>query len=56
MIGFNSRKRVCIIAKDYQLIRKFIIEDMHRGATLYPIKGGLDLIEFLIIYLGTIVV
>lgn len=42
MIGFNSRKRVCIISKDYQLIRKFIIEDMHRGATLYPIKGGLD--------------
>lgn len=42
MIGFNSRKRVCIISKDYQLIRKFIIEDMHRGATLYPIKGGLE--------------
>lgn len=41
MIGFNSRKRVCVISKDYQLIRKFIIEDMHRGATLYPIKGGL---------------
>lgn len=42
MIGFNSRKRVCVISKDYQLIRKFIIEDMHRGATLYPIKGGLE--------------
>ncbi|MFD3156752.1 YitT family protein [Haloimpatiens sp. FM7330] len=42
MIGFNSRKRVCIVSKDYELIRKFIIEDMHRGATLYPIKGGLE--------------
>jgi len=42
MIGFNSRKRVCVISKDYQLIRKFIIEDMHRGATLYPVKGGLE--------------
>ncbi len=42
MIGFNSRKRVCVISKDYQLIRKFIIEDMKRGATLYPIKGGLE--------------
>ena len=42
MIGFNARKRVCIISKDYQLIRKFIIEDMHRGATLYPVKGGLE--------------
>lgn len=42
MIGFNSRKRICVISKDYQLIRRFIIEDMHRGATLYPIKGGLE--------------
>lgn len=42
MIGFYSRKRVCVITKDYQLIRKFIIEDMQRGATLYPIKGGLS--------------
>ncbi len=42
MIGFNSRKRVCVISKDYQLIRKFIVEDMHRGATLYPVKGGLE--------------
>lgn len=42
MIGFNSRKRVCVISNDYQLIRKFIIEDMKRGATLYPIKGGLE--------------
>ncbi len=42
MIGFNSRKRVCAISNDYQLIRKFIIEDMKRGATLYPIKGGLE--------------
>ncbi len=42
MIGFNARKRVCIISKDYKLIRKFIVEDMHRGATLYPIKGGLQ--------------
>jgi uncharacterized membrane-anchored protein YitT (DUF2179 family) len=41
MIGFNSRKRVCVISKDYRLIRKFIVEDMQRGATLYPIKGGL---------------
>lgn len=42
MIGFNSRKRVCIISKQYEVIRKFIIEDMHRGVTLYPVKGGLE--------------
>ncbi|WP_138205465.1 YitT family protein [Haloimpatiens lingqiaonensis] len=41
MVGFNSRKRVCIISQEHMLIRKFIIEDLHRGATLYPIKGGL---------------
>jgi len=41
MIGFNSKKRVCVISKDYQSIRKFIIEDLNRGATIYPIKGGL---------------
>ncbi len=40
-VGFYSRKRVCIIAENYQPIRKFIVEDMKRGATLYPIKGGL---------------
>ena len=43
MIGFNARKRVCIISNEYKKIRKFIVEDMHRGATLYPIKGGLDI-------------
>lgn len=41
MIGFNSKKRACIISKDYEPIRKFIIEDLNRGATIYPIKGGL---------------
>jgi len=42
MVGFNSRKRVCIISREYNKIREFIVEDMHRGATLYPIKGGLE--------------
>ena len=38
-VGFYSRKRVCIIAENYQPIRKFIVEDMKRGATLYPIDS-----------------
>lgn len=42
MVGFNSRKRVCVISKDYERIRKFIIQDMQRGVTLYPVKGGLE--------------
>ena len=36
----NNRKRVCIISKDYERIRKFIIENLHRGCTLYEITGG----------------
>lgn len=38
--SINRKKRVCIISKDYELIRKHIIERLHRGCTLYPMKGG----------------
>ncbi|MEG0805036.1 MAG: YitT family protein [Lachnospiraceae bacterium] len=40
IVGFNSRKRVCIIANNPEVVQKYIIETIHRGATLYPIKGG----------------
>ena len=38
--SFNRKKRVCIISKDYELVRKFIIEKLHRGCSLYPVVGG----------------
>ena len=38
--GLNRRKRVCIISKDYERIRKFIIEDLQRGCSLYNVTGG----------------
>ena len=38
--SFNRKKRVCIISKDYELIRKYIIEKLHRGCSLYPVVGG----------------
>lgn len=38
--SINNRKRVCIIAQDYERIRQHIITDYARGCTLYPIKGG----------------
>lgn len=36
----NRRKRVCIISDDYEKIRKYIIEDLQRGCSLLPLKGG----------------
>ena len=36
----NNRKRVCIVSKDYDRIRHFIIDDLKRGCTLYEVIGG----------------
>lgn len=38
--SLNRRKRVCIISKDYEHIRKFIIDDLYRGCSLYEVTGG----------------
>jgi len=38
--GLNRRKRVCIISKDYESIRGFIIKDLCRGCSLYEVTGG----------------
>lgn len=38
--SLNKRKRVCIITKDYERIRKYIIEDLKRGCSLYRVTGG----------------
>lgn len=40
--GFNVRKRVCILSKDYEAIQHFIVQDLNRGATLYKAQGGMD--------------
>lgn len=36
----NKRKRVCIISDNHEEIRKFIIEKLERGCSLYQLKGG----------------
>ncbi|MBR1850334.1 MAG: YitT family protein [Bacteroidales bacterium] len=36
----NNRKRVCIVSKDYERIRHYIINTLHRGCTLYEVIGG----------------
>lgn len=38
--SLNKRKRVCIISPDYEVIRKFIIDDLVRGCSLYEVTGG----------------
>ncbi len=38
--GLNRRKRVCIISSQYERIRKYIIEDLQRGCSLYSVTGG----------------
>ena len=41
--SINRKKRVCIISKDYERIREHIVNDLHRGCTLYPMKGGFSM-------------
>ena len=36
----NKRKRVCIISNDPEKIRKYIIENLERGCSLYHLQGG----------------
>ena len=36
----NNHKKLCIVSKDYERIRKYIIEELHRGCTLYEVTGG----------------
>lgn len=36
----NNHKRLCIVSKDYERIRKYIINELHRGCTLYEVTGG----------------
>jgi len=38
--SINKRKRVCIVSKDHEKIREYIINDLVRGCSLYPVKGG----------------
>ena len=38
--SLNKRKRVCIVTKDYDRVRRFIIDDLDRGCTLYEVIGG----------------
>lgn len=38
--GLNIKKRVCIISKDHERLRDFIVNELVRGVTLYQVTGG----------------
>lgn len=38
--AFNRRKRVCIISPQHEVIRKYIVDTLVRGCSLYQIEGG----------------
>lgn len=38
--GLNKRKRVCVITSDHEIVRKYIVETIHRGCSLYEVTGG----------------
>jgi len=39
-MSLNRKKRVCIISPEHEKIRKYIIENLHRGCSLYEMTGG----------------
>ena len=38
--GINRRKRVCIISRESERIREFIVHSLSRGCSLYEVTGG----------------
>ena len=40
MASINQKKRICIISEQHERIRDFIVNTMHRGCSLYQVKGG----------------
>ena len=40
ILGFNTRKRVCIISEKQEELLRFLTEEMHNGATLYEATGA----------------
>ena len=38
--SLNRRKRVCIVSAEPERVRKYIVEDLVRGCSIYKIQGG----------------
>ncbi|MDY3918344.1 MAG: YitT family protein [Candidatus Limivivens sp.] len=42
ILGFNVKKRVCIISDNYEQIMDYLLHSLNCGATLYEAVGGFD--------------
>lgn len=40
--GDHMRKRICILSQNQDAIRSFIVDELHRGVTMYEVQGGLN--------------
>ncbi len=40
--GFSRKKRISILSEKYEEIQNYIINELHRGVTLYAAQGGYD--------------
>ena len=38
--ALNKRKRVCVVSKEPEKIRRFIVDELIRGCSLYEVTGG----------------
>lgn len=38
--GFNRKKHICILSKEYRKIQDFIVHELKQGVTLYEAMGG----------------
>lgn len=38
--SLDRRKRVCIISREHERIRRYIVDDLVRGCSLYTVEGG----------------
>lgn len=38
--GFNKRRHVCILSKEYEKIQRYIVDELKQGVTLYKAIGG----------------
>ena len=43
IFGFNLKKRVCIVSLKEEVIRKYILHELHSGATVYEAYGAYKL-------------
>ena len=43
IFNYNVKRRVCIITKKEEELRRFIVEDLHSGATIYEATGAYNM-------------